>query len=101
MYLQCNCFVDDKLVKEVLSKNHIVKIVSFSHKVRYANSDVFGIFDMETLEDGTEIMTREVAIPKSTPDLVITEDNYGEYQAGKVFDDIFMRRLVEIVISSL
>jgi hypothetical protein len=46
-------------------------------------------------------MTREVAIPKSTPDLVITEDNYGDYQSGMIFDRIFMKKLVEIVIKEL
>jgi hypothetical protein len=100
-YMKLETFIDVDLVNKVLLKDHIVKKVTFKHKVRYAECDGFGGFDMDTVKDGSEPMTREVAIPKSTPDLVITEDNYGDYQSGMIFDRIFMKKLVEIVTKEL
>ena len=99
--MKLETFIDVDLVKEILSKDYIVKEVTFKRKVHYANSDGFGGFDVESAVDGAEDMTREVAIPKSTPDLVITEDNYGDYQSGMIFDKIFMNKLVEIVTKEL
>jgi hypothetical protein len=100
-FMKLETFIDCDLVNKVLSKDHIVKNVTFKQKVRYANSDGFGGFDAESAVDGTEDMTREVAIPKSNPYLIITENNYGEYQSGVVFDKIFMKKLVEIVTKEL
>lgn len=100
MYIKLETFVSDDLVKKVLSKNHIVKNVTFKRKVHYGMSDGMGGFE-PTGRTGTEDMTREVAIPKDNPDLVITEENYGEYQAEKVFEEIFMDKLVEIVVNQL
>jgi hypothetical protein len=100
-YMKLETFIDVDLVNKVLSKDHIVKEVTFKNKVRYANSDGFGGFDADSAVDGTEDMTREVAIPKSTPNLVIDEKIYGKYQSGVVFDNIFMKKLVEIVTKEL
>ena len=99
--MKLETFIDVDLVNKILLKDYIVKEVTFKHKVRYADSDGCGGFDMNTAVDGTEDMTREVAIPRSTPNLVITEDNYGEYQSGAIFNEIFMNKLVEIVTKEL
>ena len=98
-YLKLDGFIDADLVKKALEKDHIVKDATFKTKFQYAESNGMGL--EPTGEFGYENTTREVAIPKSTPNLVITEDNYGDYLSGVVFDRIFMKKLVEIVTKEL
>lgn len=98
-YIRLETWIDGDLVNKVLSKDHIVKEVTFKRKVYYAESNGMGL--EPTGETGFEDMTREVAIPKNSPDVVITEENYGSYLSGVVFDKIFMKKLVEIVTKEL
>jgi hypothetical protein len=98
-YFKLDGFIDADLVNKVLSKDHIVKDATFKTKFQYAESNGMGL--EPTGEFGYENTTREVAIPKSTPDLVIDAENYGDYLSNVVFDKIFMKKLFEIVIREL
>ena len=96
-YLELKGFVDAELVNKVLSLDHIVKDVTFKTKFQYAESNGMGLEPTGVF--GFEDTTREVAIPKSTPDLVITAENYGDYLSNVVFKKIFMKKLIELVIN--
>lgn len=98
-YFKLDGFIDADQVKKVLEKDHIVKDATFKTKFQYAESNGMGL--EPTGEFGYEDRTREVAIPKSTPDVVITEDNYGDYLSNLIFDKIFMKKLFEIVTREL
>jgi hypothetical protein len=95
-YFKLDGFLDEDQVKKVLEKDHIVKDVTWKRKIQYGYYSGMGSIE-PTGEYGFEDMTREVAIPKSTPDLVINEENYGDYLSGVVFDRIFLKKLFEIV----
>ena len=97
--MKLETFIDNDLVNKVLSKDHIVKKVTFKTKFQWAESNGMGL--EPTGEFGCKDTTRKVAIPKNTPDLIITENNYGDYLSGVVFDKIFMKKLVEIVTKKL
>jgi hypothetical protein len=96
-YLELKGFVDAELVNKLLSVDHIVKDVTFKTKFQYAESNGMGLEPTGVF--GFEDTTREVAIPKSTPDLVITAENYGDYLSNVVFKKIFMKKLIELVIN--
>lgn len=89
MYLKCEGFLDDEIVKEILSKDYIVKDVTFKLTIAYTNVYM------------QEDMTRNVAIPKDNPNLIITEDNYGEYLTERTFEKIFIKKLFEMVVNNL
>ena len=98
-YFKLDGFLDEDQVRKVLEKDHIVKDATFKTKFQYAESNGMGL--EPTGEFGYENTTREVAIPKSTPDVVITEENYGEYLSNVVFDKLFMKKLFEMVIREI
>lgn len=98
-YFKLETFIDIDLMNKILEKDHIVKDVTWKTKFQWAESNGMGL--EPTGEFGYEDTTREVAIPKSTPDLVITAENYGDYLSGVVFDRIFMDKLIEIVTKEL
>jgi hypothetical protein len=99
-YFKLETFIDIDLMNKVLAKDHIVKDATWKRRVQYGYHSGMGSIE-PTGEYGYEDMTREVAIPKSTPDVVITEENYGDYLSGVVFDRIFMDKLIEIVTREL
>jgi len=98
-YFKLEGFIDADLVSKILLKDHIVKNATFKTKFQYAESNGMGL--EPTGEFGHEDTTREVAIPKSTPDLIITAKNYGDHLSDRVFDEIFMNKLFEIVTREL
>jgi len=99
-YFKFDGFFDENQVKKVLEKDHIVKNITLKRKVQYGRSNGMGEVE-PTGEYGFEDMTIEVAILKNTPDVVITEENYGDYQSSAVFHRMFIKKLFEIVTREL
>jgi hypothetical protein len=95
-YYKLDGFIEEEDVEKFLSETHIIKDVSVKFKVQYADMHPGGEI-IPTGKYTMESRTFRVAIPKETPDLEITEENYGDYYVGVVFKQTIFKRLINLL----
>jgi hypothetical protein len=96
MWIEFKGFADNELVEEFLSRDFIVKDATFDVRVEYVDMHPGGEV-MRTGNYTSRKETRRVAIPKETPDLEITEQNYGDYLIEGVFSQLAFKRLIAML----
>jgi hypothetical protein len=95
-YYKLDGFIEEEDVEKFLSENYIIKDVSVDFKVQYADMHPGG----EIIPTGrytTEARIFRVAISKETPDLKITDKNYGDYLIGVIFKKNIFQKLINLL----
>lgn len=92
-FLDLKDYVDDQIVENFLTRQgYIVKDVPVTFRVQYARSNGMGL--EPTGEWTTETRNYRLAIPEETPDIEITQENFGYYLAGATFQKIVFQKII-------